>query len=226
MHRKSLAFIAAAGLSLALGQIASAAELPVKPTYQPPPILAPTPVYNWTGFYVGGNLGGAWGNVEVTDVTTGSTISPDSSGFAGGGQVGFDYQMGSWVVGIRNVIDGTNLSKGVTYAGPTFAGTINGNTNWFDALTGRVGYLVQPNLLVYAQGGAAWAQWNVTFNNGTGTQVGELSGSKTGWTAGAGVECGAEYRHILAIVSRLSPNTRAASLRLFPSMKTNFRTAA
>ena len=189
MRRKASMFIIAAGFGLAFSQMAFAADLS-RPAYQPPPppILAPTPVYNWTGFYVGGNLGGAWGNVEVTDVTKGATISPDSSGFAGGGQVGFDYQMGSWVVGIRNVIDGTNLSKSVTYAGPTFAGTINGNTNWFDALTGRVGYLVQPNLLVYAQGGAAWAQWNVTFNNGAGVQVGELSGSKTGWTAGAGVE--------------------------------------
>ena len=77
MRRKATMFIIAAGLSLAFSQMAFAADLS-RPAYQspPPPILAPTPVYNWTGFYVGGNLGGAWGNVEVTDVTTGATISP------------------------------------------------------------------------------------------------------------------------------------------------------
>jgi opacity protein-like surface antigen len=58
----------------------------------------------------------------------------------------------------------------------------------FDTLTARVSYLVQPNLLLYGQGGAAWTQWDVTFNNGLGSQVGEVSGTKTGWTAGGGVE--------------------------------------
>ena len=187
MRHKPLMLVVAAGLAVAVSQTASASDLG-PPPYKPPPILSPTPVYNWTGFYVGGNVGGAWGNVEVTDVTTGATISPDSSGFAGGGQFGFDYQMGPWVIGIRNLIDGTDLSKSATYAGPSFAGTVNGHTNWFDTLTGRVGYLVQPNLLLYGQGGAAWAQWDVTFNNTLGTQVGEISGSKTGWTAGAGIE--------------------------------------
>lgn len=185
--QKLFALIATAGLSLAVGQIASAADLPRKPAYQPP-ILAPTPVYNWTGFYVGGNVGGAWGNLEVTDVSNGATISPDASGFTGGGQFGYDYQMGPWVIGIRNLINGTDISKNLTYTGPTFSGTINSHVNWFDTLTARVGYLVQPNLLLYGQGGAAWTQWDVTFNNGLGSQVGEVSGTKTGWTAGGGVE--------------------------------------
>jgi outer membrane immunogenic protein len=184
-HRVST-FIIATGLSLAFGQLASAADLPQRPAYSAP-IFAPAPAYSWTGFYVGGNLGGAFGNVEVTDVATGTTTSPNSSGFAGGGQFGYDYQMGPWVIGIRNVIDGTNLSKSTTFSRPTFAGTINSHANWFDALTARGGYLVQPNLLLYVQGGAAWTQWDVTFNTG-GTQVGEISGTKTGWTVGGGVE--------------------------------------
>jgi outer membrane immunogenic protein len=58
MRRARLGLFAAIGLTIGVGQIALAADLPVKPTY-PAPILAPTPVYNWTGFYVGGNLGGA-----------------------------------------------------------------------------------------------------------------------------------------------------------------------
>jgi outer membrane immunogenic protein len=187
MLRKVSAFCIAGGLSLALGHAASATDLPMKPAYTPPPVLSPVPVYNWTGLYVGGNVGGAWGDLEVTDVSNGITTAPRASGFTGGGQVGYDYQMGSWVIGVRNLINGGDLSKNTPYTGPTFAGTINTHINWFDTLTARAGYLVQPNLLLYVQGGAAWTGWDVTFNS-SGTQVGEISGTKTGWTAGVGGE--------------------------------------
>jgi len=56
-------------------------------------------------------------------------------------------------------------------------------------LTARVGYLVQPtNVLLYAQGGAAWTNTNITFLDGSGAQLGEASNDHTGWTVGAGVE--------------------------------------
>jgi opacity protein-like surface antigen len=59
----------------------------------------------------------------------------------------------------------------------------------FDTLTARGGYLVAPNVLLYVQGGAAWANTKVTFVDAvTGTQVGEISNDRTGWTVGAGVE--------------------------------------
>ena len=184
MRNTASTLLIAIGLGVALVQASFAADLPQRPAYTAP-ILAPAPVYNWTGFYVGGNLGGAFGNVEVSNVNNGATTSPNSSGFAGGGQFGYDYQIGPWVIGIRNLIDGADLSKSATISG---AGTVNSHTNWFDTLTARGGYLVQPNLLLYAQGGAAWAQWNVTLNN-SGVQVGQISGnSNTGWTVGGGVE--------------------------------------
>jgi len=187
MRRTATAFLTAALLAIGASQIASAADLPRKqPAYIPPPL----PVYNWTGCYVGVNIGGAWGNVDVTDVNTGAGVSPNNSGFAGGGQIGCDYQMNQWVIGIRNVFDGTSISNGATISDPLFAGTINSHVHWFDALTARGGYLVQPNILLYAQGGAAWTSWDVTAFNTAGVQVGQISGgNRTGWTAGAGVEC-------------------------------------
>ena len=177
--------IVAAGFTVALGQVALAADLPRKsPAYLPPP----PPAYVWTGCYVGANIGGAWGNIEATDVTTGATVSPNNGGFAGGGQVGCDYQMSQWVVGIRNIIDGTSISNGATISDPLFSGTINSHLHWFDALTARGGYLIQPNLLLYAQGGAAWTSWDVTAAR-SGVQVGEISGgNRTGWTVGGGIE--------------------------------------
>src|SRR5262249_26246293 len=142
-----------------------------RPAYVPP---APVP-YLWTGCYVGGNIGGAWANVEVGDVATGGTVSASNSGIAGGGQVGCDYQAGAWVVGFRNMLDATSLSGSGTLSTIPFTGTANSRTNWFDTLTVRGGYLVRPNLLLYVQGGAAWTNTNVTFLDGAGMQVGQFS---------------------------------------------------
>jgi outer membrane immunogenic protein len=69
-----------------------------------------------------------------------------------------------------------------------FAGSFDSHVRWFDTLTGRAGWLAQPNLLLYAQGGAAWTQATFTFNDPTGLNVGEVSRNKSGWTVGGGVE--------------------------------------
>jgi outer membrane immunogenic protein len=173
---------------ISLAGTAVAADLPQRPAYMAP-IMSPVPVYNWTGFYVGGNIGGAWGTLDVTDVNTGATVSPNNSGFAGGGQIGYDYQIGPWVIGIRNLFDGTGISNGATISDGVFSGTVNSHLRWFDALTARGGYLVQPNLLLYAQGGAAWTSWTVDAITGAGASVGTISGgNRTGWTVGGGAE--------------------------------------
>src|SRR5215510_14004299 len=145
MRNQTLLLLAAAAFGLAVGQ-ASAADLPRKaPAYVPPP----PPPYVWTGCYVGANVGGAWAHLEVTEVATGIEASRTNSGFAGGGQIGCDYQMGVWVVGIRNMFDGTSISRSVTVADPggtlfpSLSGTFDGRVRWFDALTARGGYLVQ-----------------------------------------------------------------------------------
>jgi outer membrane immunogenic protein len=107
MQKHFATLLAAATIGLVVGQ-ASAADLPRKaPAYMPPP----PPAFTWTGCYIGGNVGGAWANVEVTDVPTSFTASHSNSGFAGGGQIGCDYQMGAWVVGIRNRFDGTSIRE-------------------------------------------------------------------------------------------------------------------
>src|SRR5215470_13432637 len=190
MRRRSLTMFALATIGLAASQ-ASAADLPRKaPAYVPP---APPP-YVWTGCYIGANVGAAFAHIEVTDVVTGGSGSRSSSAsVAGGGQIGCDYQFyNSWVVGIRNMFDGTDIHKTRTFADPFFgtvAGTVETKVNWFDALTGRLGYLVAPNWLIYGQGGAAWTKATATAFNGLGAEVGSISGnSRTGWTAGGGVE--------------------------------------
>lgn len=107
---------------------ASAADLPRKaPPYMPPPV----PALTWTGCYLGGNIGGAWANVEVSDVPTGVTASRSNSGFAGGGQIGCDYQMGAWVIGIRNMFDGTSIRETTPFSDGVFAGSFDsGSILW------------------------------------------------------------------------------------------------
>jgi outer membrane immunogenic protein len=181
--KKSSLMLLAAAIGLAASQ-ASAADLPRKAPAKPIYVPAAPPPMTWTGCYIGANVGGIFGRAEATfDV---GEISSNNSGFAGGGQIGCDYQFtGGWVVGIRNMFDGTSLHRSaIIGAGPLAGAEIDFKTRWFDTLTGRVGYAFAPSWLLYGQGGVAWANSNITI---AGFQVGD-SKTRTGWTAGGGVE--------------------------------------
>jgi outer membrane immunogenic protein len=182
MRRHSLVLLAAAAIGLAASQ-ALAADLPRKaPAYVPPPPPPPT----WTGCYIGGNIGGAFGHASATFNI--GEASANGSGFAGGGQIGCDYQFaGGWVLGFRDMFDWTSNSRSRTIAlGPLAGGVVDFRNRWFDTLTGRLGYAVQPNWLLYFQGGAVWSrvEADLTF---AGVQ-GSASDTKTGWTIGGGFE--------------------------------------
>jgi opacity protein-like surface antigen len=86
------------GTAVALFTVSStafAADLAYKVTA--PPLV---PMHNWTGFYVGANLGGAWASGTLTDNVTGASITGNHSGFIGGGTAGYNWQFATnWVVG-------------------------------------------------------------------------------------------------------------------------------
>jgi outer membrane immunogenic protein len=182
--RKSSLLVAA--FVLAASQ-ASAADLPRRPApaYVPPP--APPPI-TWTGCYIGANIGGIFGrgDAHFNDFEVGSN---ERSGFTGGGQIGCDYQFaGGWVIGIRNMFNGTTLGRDRTFV-DNFGnfGTVDSNIDWFDTLTSRIGYAFAPNWLLYAQGGVAWINHSthLTINN---VDFGDFSKTRSGWTVGGGVE--------------------------------------
>ena len=191
MRKTSLALLAAA-IGLAASQV-SAADLPRKaPAYVPP---APPPL-TWTGCYIGANVGGAWGRFEL-EGPLGGTASRSGAGFAGGGQIGCDYQFaGGWVIGFRNMFDGTTNSRDrafnvVDATGAVVAtGSADLSMRWFDALTGRIGYSWQPNSLLYFQGGAVWSrvEADLFLTDGVTVVAGSFSDTKTGWTVGGGWE--------------------------------------
>jgi outer membrane immunogenic protein len=191
MKRILLATVAVAALGSAS---ALAADLPQRPVYKAEPMMAPAPVATWTGCYIGGNIGGAFGRASVSGAA--GQVSADGSGFAGGGQIGCDYQFAGtgWVIGFRNMFDGTSNNRDgtftVTTATGTATGTVNFHNRWFDTLTGRLGYAVQPNWLLYFQGGAVWSnvEADITLTTPGGTGAASGSNTKTGWTIGGGAE--------------------------------------
>jgi len=177
MKKTYTALLAAASL-FALAQAASAADL-ARPIYKAPP--AAIPVWNWTGFYVGGNIGGAWSTTDVTG-PFGGTASVDNSGFIGGGQAGYNYQFApSWLVGIEGEIDWTSNSASRTVGGVT----LTADPNWVAAVSGRIGYVGGPWLL-YGKGGAAWM--DVDYTASAGALSVTNSQTRDGWLAGVGLE--------------------------------------
>ncbi len=215
MKRSVLGLVSVLALAIAAPMgVANAADLATKAPSPPP--MAPVPIFNWTGFYVGANVGGAWSNVNVSNstvfdatgaaaVTSTSSGSGNASGVIGGGQIGANYQFPSnWVIGIEADVDGSSLngsSSGCSVTG-TGCATVNTKLNDFGTVRGRLGYAMN-NVLFYGSGGWAWAESSTTSNftcvsttgacPGTSTTFtgGSSSGSVTatnGWAAGAGIE--------------------------------------
>jgi outer membrane immunogenic protein len=196
MQKYGLSLLAAAAVGLT-ASIASAADLPRKaPAYVPPP--APPPI-TWTGCYIGGNIGGIFGRIN-TDFNGGNNFfnnnfnnnDNNNSGFAGGGQIGCDYQWAGtgWVIGFRDMFDGTSLRRDrqLGFFDPSLGGfQLHSKVSWFDTLTGRVGYSFTPGWLIYGQGGGAWANADINATFGNFASSGS-SRTRSGWTAGGGVE--------------------------------------
>ncbi len=136
---------------------AAAADLPVRPAPAPmaPVAYAPAAIYNWTGLYIGGQLGAGFGNSSWTDPFTGAKNNFNSgAGFLGGAQVGGNLQFNMLVVGVEGDFNWSSLKASGTNS---IGNAINSNVNWTSTVTGRVGAAFD-RLLVYGKGGVAFAQ--------------------------------------------------------------------
>jgi outer membrane immunogenic protein len=179
---------------------ASAADLgqPVYTKAPPPP--APF-FYNWSGFYIGVNVGGSWGHQDTgfTDGPFGIVNSNNINGVIGGGQVGWNWQgVGSpWVFGLETDLQGSGQKHSGSFDDrgrllPGSSISFENKLEWFGTTRGRIGYAIgdQGRWLPYITGGFAYGS-NKVDGSGTldGTSVG-FSQSKTdvGWTLGGGVE--------------------------------------
>jgi outer membrane immunogenic protein len=204
MTRVVISIAAAAWL---LATAAFAADLPMR-TYTKTPIFV-EPLFNWTGFYLGGNIGYSWGRSSDASTLTNtagtalfaSTGTTDLNGVVGGGQIGYNWQIQNFVWGLEADIQGTNEKGTRNFLCPAgictppailapvagISAALGQKIDWFGTVRGRAGILVTPAVLLYATGGLAYGEVN------TGETIAALAPFSTnatnvGWTAGAGIE--------------------------------------
>ena len=185
---------------------AFAADLPSRrapPVYAPPP---PIPVFTWTGFYVGGQVGYEFGksNAVSTVAATGvidDVTSASKNGLIGGGHVGYLFSTQSLpvlgsvfggggfgtggVIGIEGDVDGTSAKA--AYLLP-FAGVTNSASDRIQgSIRGRLG-VAFDRVLVYATGGAAFGDLRNTYVNFGTAAFDQIEHTRVGYTVGGGVE--------------------------------------
>ena len=183
------------------------------------PLPPPATSYDWTGGYVGGHVGWGWGRADTSftplpnatlfiDLRP-TTLRPEPSGFNGGAQGGYNWQTGHFVVGAEADLSWSRMSgtarvtpiimnNGSAFPGAGFLITRQA-TKWFGTLRPRAGFAFDK-ILVYGTGGLAYGNVeysaNADFRPGTATPIlffqypVAFSKTKTGWTAGGGVEVG------------------------------------
>src|SRR6478752_7106251 len=150
---KKLLLATVALVALGATAPALAADLAARPyTKAPPPIAAP--IYNWTGFYIGGHVGAAFGNGNNFNGLV-TNNNGDDARFLGGVQVGGDYQFApNWVVGIEGQYSWLgNSNRGAIFPGGF---VYNNDQRAIASVTGRLGYTWGPGLL-YVKGGYAYS---------------------------------------------------------------------
>ena len=197
--------IGAVGL-VAMATSATAADLAARPyTKAPPPMISP--MYDWSGFYIGANGGWAetrncWGYVPLVGAVIADGCANRSGGLIGG-QIGYRWQTGPVVFGVEAQGDWADL-RGSNVSLINRAFTIGTRTDGLGLFTGQIGYAWNAALL-YVKGGAAVMD-NSAFINTTLGGVGIASASSTRWggTLGVGFEygftpnwsVGVEYDHL------------------------------
>jgi len=160
------------------------------------------PIYNWTGFYIGGQVGGAWGkdNWDLISLT-GEPVSHKKSSITGGGHIGYNWQVQQFVFGLEGEFNGTNLNaSSISINNP--AVTYGTKIDWYGTVVGRLG-LAFDRFLVYGTGGVAFTDVKTTGVNGVADSFSN-SGTRTGWAAGAGIAyqaapnwvVGVDYKHL------------------------------
>jgi outer membrane immunogenic protein len=158
---------------------ARAADIPPQvPTARAPAVYLPL-AFNWTGFYIGAH--GGWGWARFRGGSLGTTDTVNGDGALGGGQLGFNYQVGSWVFGGEADMSYADIKHREEF----FGGFGQAKIDRLTTAAARIGYAFDRTLL-YGKFGGAWTRekWDFGLLGGTAT----ASENRAGWLAGVGLE--------------------------------------
>src|SRR5262245_59061423 len=182
MRRRLPVFGASVALVAGLGASAAVAD-----GYEPPVGYAVVPFVRWTGLYIGGHVGGAWSEVDWSNISlTGERFNKSESGFIGGGQIGYNYQIGYVVVGVEASLSGADLSSDFRSI-VTPAVRFSADINTIATVTGRFG-VASDQWLLYGKAGWAGAQVDFSGRNPALPDSFSFDDWRNGWTLGAGLE--------------------------------------
>jgi outer membrane immunogenic protein len=198
---KSLLAVSTIAAAFAFAGAVSAADIAVEPE--------PEVVSDWTGFFLGVHAGVAGGRFEYPvdiDCFDGrcedgfsildSEFELDSSGIFAGGQIGVNWQVENFLLGVVGDISWTNLegnleADGTVLESIDFDFSAGSEVNWFGTIRGRLGWLWTPTFMTYVTGGGAFgnieASAHLDINN---NEIFDVSDDSTewGWTVGGGAE--------------------------------------
>ncbi len=190
------ALVGAAGAANASDIYPSSGPWKGGPSYYVPPVT-------WTGFYIGGHVGGAWGGNSFSETDgynyfAGNGFGGNNSGVFGGGTLGYNFQAGSFVLGFEADFGGAGLTNSWNNSAYHAAGTggylwSKDDASFYADVTGRLGYAAGPALF-YIKGGWAYLDNNTQVGGYYAPAVGgpvawsTSSSGLDGWTAGGGIE--------------------------------------
>ncbi len=171
-------FLLSGVAAIALGSAAQAADLGSPRAPVAAAVMMPS--FSWTGIYGGLNLGlgianGGWA-VPIPG------FSGSATGLAFGGQLGFNYQINNFVLGLEGDVGFLNPRRSTDFGGLNF----RWRQQWDGSIRGRVG-VAADRALFYFTGGIAFTDIGVRVTN-AGVLVGAASQNRTGYTLGAGAE--------------------------------------
>jgi outer membrane immunogenic protein len=185
--------LASTALCVILVSGAFASDLPTMKG--PPPAPVPPPVFNWTGFYIGGNIGGILTQDGVVDLDPGvygaipgNANTLGLTGLLGGVQAGYNYQVQSFVFGVEGDLDATSARGSFNFPA-LFPGvaTHSASLPFFGDVRARAG-VAFDRFLPYVTGGVVFADLHNSLVDPTVPLSLNRGSSATGWTIGAGVE--------------------------------------
>ena len=200
MKKLLLATVTLTALSIAAPALAA----DMAPAYKAAPMV-PVAVYNWTGFYIGGHIGGGWADQNWVELAPGTGAFPTGtvltrknlSGFLGGVQGGYNWQASNFVLGVEGEYTWADVSGSATTV-TTVPGYWGSRPSLGEVAGYCVGYrslgYAANNWLFYFKGGGAWGQgksFSINNNpNGTFFDTASSSTDRSGWVVGVGAEWG------------------------------------